>query len=82
MSPHQTLLYTRQGCCLCDDAQALLVRHGLQPRLIDIDQDPALREKFTDCVPVVEIDGTIRFRGRINEVLLRRLLRDEAGAQQ
>jgi hypothetical protein len=25
-------------------------------------------------VPVVEFDGKIRFRGRVNEVLLRRLL--------
>jgi glutaredoxin len=70
-------LYTRSGCCLCDDAQDLLLRHGLSPRLVDIDQDPALREKFNTCVPVVEIDGKVRFRGRINEVLLRRLLQQE-----
>jgi hypothetical protein len=25
-------------------------------------------------VPVVEIDGRVRFRGRINEVLLRRII--------
>jgi glutaredoxin len=71
---HQVILYTRQGCHLCDDAHALLVRHGLRPQLVDIDADPALRARYTDCVPVVEIDGQERFRGRINEVLLRRLL--------
>jgi glutaredoxin len=70
----EVVLYTRAGCCLCDDAEALLVRHGVRPRLVDIDQDPALREQFTNCVPVVEIDGQVRFRGRINEVLLKRLL--------
>lgn len=69
----QIILYTRAGCCLCDDAEALLVRHGLRPRLVDIDADEQLREQFTTCVPVVEIDGKIRFRGRVNEVLLRRL---------
>lgn len=71
--PH-VVLYTRQGCHLCDDALALLRRHGLSPSLVDIDADPELRERFTSCVPVVEIDGQVRFRGRVNEVLLCRLL--------
>ena len=30
--------------------------------------------RYDQCVPVVEIDGQERFRGRVNEVLLRRLL--------
>jgi glutaredoxin len=67
-------LYTREGCHLCDDARALLVDHGLEPILVDVDADPALREKWTTCVPVVEIDGKVRFRGRVDAVLLRRLL--------
>jgi glutaredoxin len=67
-------LYTRHGCHLCDDALELLRRHGQEPCLIDIDADPALRERYNECVPVVEIDGKERFRGRINEVLLARLL--------
>jgi glutaredoxin len=70
----QLVLYTRQGCHLCDDALALLRRHGFEPRLVDIDSDPVLRERYNECVPVVEIDGKERFRGRINEVLLARLL--------
>jgi hypothetical protein len=41
---------------------------------VDIDADPALRKRYTDCVPVVEIDGRERFRGRVNEVLLRRIV--------
>ena len=41
---------------------------------VDIDADPELRQKYDQCVPVVVIDGQERFRGRINEVLLRRLL--------
>ena len=68
------LVYTRNGCHLCDDARAILEAHGLNPRLIDVDADASLREKFNDCVPVVEIDGKIRFRGRVDPVLLRRLL--------
>lgn len=68
------VVYTRDGCHLCDDAIALLRRHGHEPRLIDIDTDPQLHEHYNLCVPVVEIDGKERFRGRINEVLLTRLL--------
>jgi hypothetical protein len=52
----------------------LLERYGLAPRLIDIDADAELKQKYNDCVPVVWIDGKERFRGRIDEVLLRRLL--------
>ena len=51
-----------------------LLKHGLTPQSIDIDGDPALRERYNDCVPVVEIDGRERFRGRINPVLLRRIV--------
>jgi glutaredoxin len=68
------LLYTRPGCHLCEEAEALMRKHGLEPQLVDIDADPQLRERYTTCVPVVVIDGKERFRGRVNEVLLRRLL--------
>ena len=71
------ILYTRRGCHLCDDAFAVLTRHGLRPRLVDIDAHADLRDRYNECVPVVEIDGRERFRGRINEVLLRRLLAAE-----
>lgn len=41
---------------------------------IDIDADESLRDKFNTCVPVVEIDGKVRFRGQVDPILLRRLL--------
>lgn len=72
---HQVLLFSRQGCHLCDEAEEVLLRHGLAPHKIDIDASTELRERYDTCVPVVVIDGKERFRGRINEVLLHRLLR-------
>ncbi len=54
----------------------MLEQYGLEPQEIDIDQCEELRKKYDVCVPVVEIDGHERFRGRVNEVLLRRLLRN------
>jgi glutaredoxin len=73
--PMEVVLYTRAGCHLCDDAREVLELHGLQPQLVDIDADVRLREQFNECVPVVEIDGKLRFRGRVDPMLLRRLLR-------
>ncbi len=67
-------LYTREGCHLCDIAADVLSRYHLTFEVIDIDAHPALRQRYNDCVPVVEIDGRERFRGRIDELLLRRLL--------
>jgi len=71
------VVYTRAGCHLCDDAARLLAAFGLAPRFVDIDADPQLRALHTDWVPVVEIGGRIRFRGRIDPVLLERILRTE-----
>ena len=70
----ETILYTRQGCCLCDEAKLTLEEHGLTVQSVDIDNDPSLREKYDLLVPVVWIDGKERFRGQVNPILLRRLL--------
>jgi glutaredoxin len=68
------LHYTRRGCHLCEEALAVLATHGVVAVEVDIDADPVLAARFNECVPVVEIDGKIRFRGRVDPVLLRRLL--------
>ena len=77
--PRRVIMYTRSGCHLCDDAWALLEQarehHGFALDQIDIDADPELTALYGEAVPVVTIDGKERFRGRINSVLLRRLLR-------
>jgi glutaredoxin len=69
------VLYTRDGCHLCEEAQEVLGDFGFSPTIIDIDADSNLRERFDTCVPVVEIDGKIRFRGRVDPALLRRIVR-------
>lgn len=70
----EATVYTRTGCCLCDDAKSLLERYGFCVHEIDIDENPELVAQHGECVPVVAIDGKVRFRGRIDEVLLNRLL--------
>ena len=41
---------------------------------VNIADRPLLEEQHGEWVPVVEIDGQIRFRGRIDRVLLQRLI--------
>jgi glutaredoxin len=71
------VLYTRRDCHLCDEALIVLKRfqRELPPiQIVDVDMEPALAERFDACVPVVEIDGKVRFRGRVNPVLLQRMI--------
>jgi glutaredoxin len=72
------VIYTRAGCHLCEEAYEMLREFGITPTLIDVDVDPELHERFDTCVPVVEIDGRIRFRGRVEPTLLRRIVGDAA----
>lgn len=75
----EVFLYTRQGCHLCEDALTPLEqarqRYGFRLTLRDVDTDPAWQTAFGEQVPVVEVAGKVRFRGRVNPVLLERLLR-------
>ena len=59
------VLYTRKNCSLCDRAKEMLHKAGATPREVDIDDDPALRAKFTNDVPVVYVDGVEAFRHRV-----------------
>ncbi len=72
------VMITREGCHLCEDAWQLLERfqkkHGFRLEAVDVDTDAALVAKHGDCVPVVLVNGEVRFRGRVNEVLLARIL--------
>ena len=74
MSSRHAVLYTRNSCPLCDEAKELLEMYGFTLDEIDVDQHPELKQQFDTCVPVVEIDGKVRFRGKVNEVLLLRLI--------
>lgn len=73
----RVVIYTRTGCHLCDLAAEFLETRraalGFTLDYVDIDRDPDLVERHGDWVPVVEIDGQVRFRGRIDPVLWHRL---------
>jgi 4a-hydroxytetrahydrobiopterin dehydratase len=60
----QVTFYTRRDCPLCDKAKAAIRASGAGVELIevDIDEDPELKQKFTDDVPVIYINGKEAFR--------------------
>ena len=71
------VLYTRDGCHLCDEAAALLARYRRWlPAVteVDIDLDPELQARLGTEIPVIQFDGKTRFKGRISEFLLQRLI--------
>jgi len=78
-------VYTRQQCCCCHRALDLLreeqARHGFALEMVDIDTDPALVAEHGSWVPVVAVDGKVRFRGVVNPALLGRLLAAEAASR-
>jgi glutaredoxin len=79
-------MYTRRGCHLCEQAWALLEpacrRHGFALSQVDVDADPRLAAEYGLDVPVVAVNGRVRFRGVVNPVLLERLLRAEAAGRR
>lgn len=71
------IVYSRPDCHLCDDAKAVLANYlDYLPDIeeINIDTRPELQERFGTSIPIVQLDDQIRFRGRVDEILLRRLI--------
>ncbi len=75
-------VYSRDQCGCCHKALDLLrdyqARCGFAIEEVDIDTDPELVAKYNTEVPVVAVNGKVRFRGVVNPVLLNRLLLAES----
>jgi glutaredoxin len=71
----EVVLYGRPGCCLCDDARAVLERVGAQHPFVftecDIDGDERLLRAYLERIPVVTIDGEVAFELFVDEPQLR-----------
>lgn len=78
ITPRVTL-YGRPGCHLCDEArtviEAVCIELGESFTEVDIDSDPALRDRFTDEVPVTFVDGRQHDFWRVDPLRLRAALR-------
>lgn len=71
MSAHEVILYSRNGCHLCEvvkeSLERLVHRAAFTWREVDIDQDEELRQKYNDEVPVVFINGRKAFKYSMDE---------------
>jgi glutaredoxin len=77
--PLHARLYGRAGCQHCVEALATLnslhEEFDFWVEKIDIDQDPAIREKLHEHVPVITLNGGNRVGGHITADRLRRAFR-------
>jgi glutaredoxin len=74
----RVVLYGREGCCLCDDARAVLERvrrrRAFEFEERDIDRDDALLRAYLERIPVITIDGVEAFELFVDESELDRRL--------
>jgi len=71
-------LYGKPGCCLCDDARAVVgeVRAEREFALeeVDVSLDPVLNRRFGERIPVLELDGEELFEYHVDAEVLRQRL--------
>ena len=75
------ILYSKSRCHLCHQAEELFRKAQQQYffslEVVDVANDAELLARFGHEVPVVAIDGKVRFRGPISPVLVKRLFDGE-----
>src|SRR5437016_7337141 len=78
--PRDVTLYTRPGCHLCEEAKAviapLLRESGATLREVNVDENPALKERYAWDVPVIFIGARKAAKHRVNAEQFRRQLRE------
>jgi glutaredoxin len=71
VSMHEVVVYSRQGCHLCDVVKAILSRLAGRGDFcwceVDIDTDEELLRLYNESVPVVFIDGRKAFKFHMSE---------------
>jgi len=74
----KVVLYSKDECCLCDNAKAILrelqKEFSFQVEEVDIYKDDALLERYQIMIPVVEIDGEEVQCGIIQKDMIRKRL--------
>ena len=75
-------IYTRPGCHLCEEAKAVIYASGCDGEYsleeVNIDEDPALRERYGYDIPVIFINGVKVFKHRVDPREFKRKLRRRA----
>jgi hypothetical protein len=75
MQAGQFVVYTRDGCGLCDEFIAELAALAVAFEARDVDEDPLTKRRFGLKVPVLTCDGSIVCHGRLEREAVLRLAR-------
>lgn len=72
------VVYSKQGCHLCEDAEAIVdelcAELGVDWERVDIAEDPALMAAYGEQIPVIFVDGKQHDFWRVDPARLRRAL--------
>lgn len=69
------LVYSRDGCALCDEFIAELAALAVEFEVMDVDADPVARRRFGLKIPVLTCDGSVVCHGQLDAGAVRRLAR-------
>ena len=77
-TPRDVTMYMREGCHLCEEAKSamapILAALGSRLQEVDIDDDPILRARYTNDVPVIFIGSQFFTQHHVDLARLRRHL--------
>ncbi|WP_135536992.1 glutaredoxin family protein [Halostella pelagica] len=82
MAASTVTVYTRENCHLCEEALTTVrsvaesVPRTVTIDVVNVDERADLREEYGDRVPYVLVDGTPKFKYRVDESELRGVLSD------
>jgi len=72
-------IYSRPGCHLCEEARAAMIASGCEDEFsfeeINIDEDPVLRERYGNDIPIISINGVKVFKHRVDPKEFKKKLR-------
>jgi glutaredoxin len=75
----QVVLYTRPGCHLCEDAKREILSANCADEYaleeVNIDNDPALLERYRYEIPVITINGIKAFKHRLTAAEFKRAVK-------
>jgi glutaredoxin len=84
--PLHVRLYGRTGCHLCQDAAQLLntlhTDYDFWVERVNIDEDPIIKEKLNDHIPVVTFNGVNRVQDPVTEEKLRRAFKKALAVEE
>jgi hypothetical protein len=74
----EVVLYGKAGCCLCDDARAVIAevreRRPFELREVDVSLDPVLHARYGERIPVIAVDGVEAFELGVSASELERVV--------